>query len=239
MTTTTETAPSDARKSGSVVRTDAFDVVTEVAWDRLYKRHPNGLKRARELAHHIVKELRREQLITGLLNIGSTEEILQSAVDKAAKEGEAPRRGVSHFAAEALVLLNLPTVHRDVVAALMPDIRSSEAKASVQVLFNRAIRKFDNFKWIRRDEDGTLAVLDPGALAQWFNIAEDGDGKRASTPFNIAKAILQLNTRFAAGNADELHRRELHAIQRLMTSAPGSVTNERGAVRVLSQNRVL
>lgn len=235
----TQPATVERVKPGNIARLDAFDVITEILWERLHQRHPTGLAQARELAHRLVRELRRERLIIGITDLGTTAEILQHAKDKAAKEGEAPRRGISHFAAEALVLLNLPTVHRDVIAALMPDIRSSDAKASVQQLFNRAIRKFDNFGWIRRNDNGLIEVVDQNSLAQWFEMAEDANGRRAKTVFDIAKAVNQINARLEAGEADELHRRELHAIQRLMENAPGAVTNARGTVRLVGKPRIL
>lgn len=225
-------------RSTLAVRVDAQELITEVIWSQVYKRDNNAVSRARTVATAIVSALRREGLITGTVAV-SSEQVLAAVVNYAGQFGEAPKRGISHLVAEALVLLDLPVVHRDVLQALMPEIDVSHTKSTVAMLFGRAIQKFHRWAWINRTDDGLITVLDRDALTKWFEIAEDVNEKRAATTFDIAKAVRKINADFAAGMTDELRRRELAAIQRLMESAPGAVTNERGTVRIVPKSRMV
>ena len=211
-------------------RVDAGDVVAEILWSRLYDRDPAAVAKARHIATYVVAALKREGLITGT-QVADADGIINATVEKAAKfsDGEAPRRGISHLVAEALVLLDLPVVHRDVILLLMPKVDRRLTTSTVGMQFGRALRKFHNWKWINRGEDGLIAVLDRAALVQWFAIAEDADDNHAATTLDIVGAVHAMK---AADSTDELRRRELQAIQRLMQSAPGSTTHGRGQVRL-------
>lgn len=214
-------------------RVDAQDVVTEILWSRLYDRDQGAVVKARHMAAYVVAALKREGLITGS-RVADADEVINSTLEKAAKfsNGEAPRRGVSHLVAEALVLLNLPVVHRDVLVLLMPRVDGRLTTSTVGMQFGRALRKFHNWKWINRGEDGLIAVLDRAALVQWFAIAEDLDDDRAAITLDIVGAVRAMK---AADNTDELRRQELQAVERLMRTVLGATTNERGQVRLLAK----
>lgn len=220
-------------------RADAADVIAEVLWHSVYNRDHSAAGTARNIASRVVLALRREGLITGT-HVAVAGEVLDATVARAAQFGEKPARGISHLVAQALVLIDLPVVQRDVIASLMPDKDVTKGtKTTVAMALKRALRQFHKWKWIDRRDDDLIAVLDRESLTQWFEIAEDVTDRRAQTTLNIAKAVATLNAQIAAGDVDELRRQQLHVLQRLMETAPGSVTNERGKVRLVSKPRIL
>lgn len=238
MTTISKTAVPGRGQSTLGTRVDATDVIAEVLWSRLFGRDHRAVRKARSTAEDVVVALRREGLITGT-QAPDADGILDAVANYAAQFGEAPRRGISHLVAEALVLLDLPTVHRDVIGSLLPDVGTPNVKNTVKMQFSRALRKFHGWKWIDRGADGLITILDRDALVRWFTIAEDTDAYRAATSLNLAGAIQRMKATAESGGIDELRRQELLAMQRLMASAPGAATNERGTVRVVPRANVI
>ncbi len=217
------------------VRSEAADLIAEVVWAQAFNKAPQAVPRARAIGHEVVRQLRREGLITGTKAVDSAE-ILEAVKRQANERGEAPARGVSHLVAQALVLLNLNVVHQDTISALVPDIDAGPMKNTVQMAFRRALRKFNNWKWINKSDDGLITIVDRNALTTWFTMAEDVNAERAATTLNIARAVSRINAAILAGDTGEVRRRELIAIKRVMESAPGSITNARGSVRAVPRS---
>ena len=215
-------------------RIDAHQVVAEVLWSQAFNRDKQAVVKANNLAFKVVAALKREGLITGTSQ-ADAEEILKKY---GRTHDEPPVRGISHLVAEALVLLSLPLVHRDTVRALMPEAAAKAGKNTINMQFGRALRKFNGWKWIDRRDDGTIAVLNRDALVEWFSAAQDLNDYRAATTLDLVGAAARLKTDLTGGH-DEIRRRELLAIKRLMESAAGAITNERGTVRAVPKSRAL
>lgn len=224
-----------AAPSPTHTRADTRHLITEIIWSRAYNRDHTKVRQAELIADAITHALRREGLITGTSPANAAEIINTYAT----RFKEPPIRGISHLVAQALVLINLPTVHRDTLRALMPQAKTRATKTTVGMQFNRALRKFSSWRWITRSDDGLIGVEDVEALANWFTIAVDATNDRAATTLDLARAITHLHDTIAAGDADELRRQELMALHRLMQTAPGAITRERGRVRVTPKSNPL
>lgn len=217
-------------------KADVQDVITEVLWKQFYNRDKAGVPKSREAARAIWLALCSEGLVEGQ-KATSGEDAL-AALRHSVTAGRIPFRGTSHHIAQALVLLDLPTVHRHVLEYLLPDVPGSSKDARTTVV-KAACRKFSAWGWIKRDDNGLIAVLDSDALAQWFEIAEEADERRAASTLDVVGAVQRLNKEIRSGNTDELRERELIALQRLMQTAPGSITNERGNVRLVAKPNLI
>lgn len=211
---------------------DAVEVLTLWLFQEVRLSPPTTKRKARFLAQRAVALLRDEDLIPGTGARVSAE----ARIDSLARNGMKPIRGISHLVAEAIVLLDLDEVHRDTIYSLLPDRKESKEQA------NKAIRKFDQWGWIHRTQEGTIRVLDADGLTNWFTAAEDSSDAHARTVFNVAAAIQLTNAATEASDSvsdRDLRRRELLAMRRLMETAPGSVTNARGTVRIVPKAATL
>lgn len=208
---------------------DAIDLLTVILW-KTVRAHPMDTPRqARNIATQAVSQMRSAGLIPGTGSRRSPEAVLEAFAAK----GEKPIRGVSHLIAEILVLIDLDEVHKDTLMSLLPQ----SAKATVKV--KPAIRKFDQWGWITRTQEGTIRVLDPEGLTGWFTNADDASEWRAATSLHLAETIELINAGLGTSTTDadrSLRHRELLALKRLMESSPVGNTGGRGQVRVVPRS---
>lgn len=166
-----------------------------------------------------------------------------------------PRRGIGDLVAVALIALDLETVRRSTVRALLPSQtfhhETGEPTSNrIGQFINRALRRFERNDWISRD-GLFIHVHNRDGLRSWVDQGVDLTDERAARMLNVREAVEQINARLEDGSATsgwdaetarqyaEARRRELIAIQRLMRAAPNASGPGRTGVRIVPAARVL
>lgn len=164
-----------------------------------------------------------------------------------------PMRGISDLVAVALVALDLDTVRRSTVRALLPAQgvqreTGESTKMPIRDYMRFALRRFERRQWIRRD-GAFVHVLSRSGLRAWVSQGVDISGDRAATMLAVQEAVRQINADLDSGalvsgwdaatrrRHAEVRRQELIALQRLMQATPGGTA--RPGVRIVPRGRAL
>lgn len=115
-------------------------------------------------------------------------------------ELEPGKRGISHLVAEALLLLDLDVVLRSTIAALMPKPNDRAARRSAKCSFRTALKRFESYGWIMRDDPYIRVVMRAG-LRDWASRGVDVCPERAQASLDIVSAAKEINDALQAGRA--------------------------------------